>query len=137
MRPRQLLILSSVVTYWLAASVGAVSQDDALASKFYAVVEGKVDPRTYNGFRRYHASCNHCHGQDGMGSTFGPSLIDDLSDIGTFRRVVRDGQRNGTSVMKGFTDDPNVSPYIDDIYAYLQARADGALGRGRPTKLEQ
>ena len=137
MRSRQLLILSSVVTYWLVASVGAVSQDDALAGKFYAVVDGKVDPRTYNGFRRYHASCNHCHGQDGMGSTFGPSLIDDLSDIGIFRRVVRDGKRNGASVMKGFADDPNVSPYIDDIYAYLQARADGALGRGRPTKLEQ
>jgi hypothetical protein len=23
-------------------------------------------------------------------------------------------------------------PYVDDIYAYLQARADGELGRGRP-----
>ena len=39
--------------------------------------------------------------------------------------------------MLGFADDPNVSPYVDDIYAYLQARADGALGRGRPDRLEQ
>ncbi|TIQ52604.1 MAG: cytochrome C, partial [Mesorhizobium sp.] len=31
---------------------------------------------------------------------------------------------------------PNVAPYIDDIYAYLQARADRALGRGRPERLE-
>ncbi|TIY04589.1 MAG: cytochrome C, partial [Mesorhizobium sp.] len=30
-----------------------------------------------------------------------------------------------------------VAPYIDDIYAYLQARADGALGRGRPERLER
>ncbi|TIX83067.1 MAG: cytochrome C, partial [Mesorhizobium sp.] len=43
----------------------------------------------------------------------------------------------GPSVMKGFADDPNVAPYIDDIYAYLQARADGALGRGRPERLER
>jgi hypothetical protein len=38
--------------------------------------------------------------------------------------------------MDGFAGDPNVEPYLDDIYAYLQARADGALGRGRPVKLE-
>jgi hypothetical protein len=30
--------------------------------------------------------------------------------------------------------DPNVAPF-DDIYAYLRARAHGALGRGRPEKL--
>jgi hypothetical protein len=34
--------------------------------------------------------------------------------------------------MKGFSGDPNVAPYVDDIYAYLQARADGVLARGRP-----
>ena len=27
---------------------------------------------------------------------------------------------------------PNVAPYMDDIYAYLQARADGVLARGHP-----
>jgi hypothetical protein len=27
--------------------------------------------------------------------------------------------------------------YVDDIYAYLQARADGVLARGRPNKLEE
>jgi hypothetical protein len=36
--------------------------------------------------------------------------------------------------MKGFSGDPNVAPYVDDIYAYLQARADGVLGRGRPIR---
>jgi hypothetical protein len=64
-----------------------------------------------------------------MDSTFGPPLIDGLSDIEQFRRIVRDGQRNGSSVMKGFADDPNVAPYLADISAYLQARTDGALGR--------
>ena len=32
--------------------------------------------RTYNGFRRYNAVCNHCHGPDGVGGSFGPSLIE-------------------------------------------------------------
>ena len=99
------------------------------------MVGGKVDARTYNGFRRYNAVCVHCHGPDGIGSTFGPSLIDRLSEIGMFRRIVREGRSRGASVMKGFAGDPNVEPYVDDIYAYLQARADGALGRGRPVKV--
>jgi hypothetical protein len=67
-----------------------------------------------------------------LGSTFAPSLIDRISDIETFRRVVRDGRRSGASIMRGYADDPNVAPYVDDIYIYLKARADGRLGRGRP-----
>jgi hypothetical protein len=50
----------------------------------------------------------------------------------TFPRIVHDGQSSGAAVMKGFSGDPNVAPYVDDIYAYLQARAYGELGRGRP-----
>jgi hypothetical protein len=72
-----------------------------------------------------------------MGSMFGPSLVEGLPDVEAFRRTVYGGRGNGPSVMKGFADDPNVAPYVDDIYAYLQARAEGVLGRGRPTRLEQ
>jgi mono/diheme cytochrome c family protein len=128
-------VLSAAVVLGLAVGSGAAAED-APAGKFYRVVDGKADARTYNGFRRYHAGCNHCHRPDGMGSTFAPSLVDELADIETFRRIVREGQRTGASVMKGFAGDPNIAPYVDDIYAYLQARADGALGRGRPSTLE-
>lgn len=132
---RRLLLLPIVCG--IALGVRAAPPDDSPGVKFYEVVAGKVDARTYNGFRRYHAVCNHCHGPDGTGSTFGPSLVDNLTDISAFRRIVREGQRNGMSIMKGLADDPNVSPYVDDIYAYLQARADGVLGRGRPERLGQ
>ena len=115
-----------------AVSLDAAAQEDGLPAKFYRIVDGKVDARTYNGFRRYHAVCVHCHGPDGMGSTFAPSLVTELPDILSFRRIVRDGRSSGASVMKGFAGDPNVAPFVDDIYAYLQARADGGLGRGRP-----
>jgi mono/diheme cytochrome c family protein len=132
---QQLLLLP--ILCGIALGVCAASPDGSPEGKFYEVAEGKVDARTYNGFRRYHAVCNHCHGPDGTGSTFGPSLVDNLTDINAFRRIVSEGQRNGVSIMKGFADDPNVSPYVDDIYAYLQARADGVLGRGRPARLGQ
>ena len=131
MRPWQVLFLPSLLTASLAVNAGAGGPD----GKFYQAVDGKVDAATYNGYRRYHASCNHCHGPDGLGSTFGPELVEGLPDIGAFRRAVRDGQRTGNSVMKGFASDPNIAPYVDDIFAYLQARADGALGRGRPIRL--
>jgi mono/diheme cytochrome c family protein len=115
-----------------ALVTSAAAQEDRLRAKLYRILDGKVDARTYNGYRRYHAVCNHCHGPDGMGSSFGPSLVDQLPDIETFRRIVHDGQSSGAAVMKGFSGDPNVAPYVDDIYAYLQARADGVLARGRP-----
>ena len=94
--------------------------------------QSAVDRAILNGFRRYNASCSHCHGPDGVGSTFAPSLIERPLPLEAFQEVVRNGQASGDSVMRGFAGDPNVAPHIGDIYAYLQARAAGAVGRGRP-----
>jgi mono/diheme cytochrome c family protein len=129
-------VASGAVLCACALIASADAQEAVLPGKLYRIIEGKVDARTYNGYRRYHAVCNHCHGPDGMGSSFGPSLVDHLPDIETFQRIVRDGKSSGVAVMKGFSGDANVAPYVDDIYAYLEARADGALGRGRPVSFE-
>src|ERR1044071_6260352 len=83
----------------LAVAGGAAAQGDAPGGKLYRIVDGKVDAKTYNGYRRFHAGCNHCHGQDGLGSTIGPSLVERLPDLEAFRRIVRDG--TGMRVMKG------------------------------------
>jgi mono/diheme cytochrome c family protein len=119
-----------------ASPAPAAGQRDAAGDQPYRVEAGAVDPGTYNGYRRYHATCSHCHGPDGMGSSFGRSLIDRPLPFAAFAEVVRVGAARGSAVMKGFAGDPNVEPYIADIYAYLRARADGALGRGRPLRLE-
>ena len=103
-------------------------------TKPYHIVDGRVDKRTYNGFRRYNAVCNHCHGPDGVGGSFGPSLIEAPMMIEEFRDAVLAGRAKGNFVMKGFADDPNVAPFVDDIYAYLRARTDGVIGRGRPKR---
>jgi mono/diheme cytochrome c family protein len=116
----------------LTTADGADPGDCPIAGKYYCVAGGEVDAATYNGFRRYHAACNHCHGPDGLGSTFAPSLVEQLPDREAFRRTVLEGVESGPFMMKGFVGDPNVAPFVDDIYAYLQARADGALARGRP-----
>lgn len=124
--------IASCLTLSVASAAGPAPE-----AKLYRIVDGKVDARTYNGFRRYHAGCNHCHGPDGIGSTFGPSLVDRPADAGAFRRVVLEGRVRATSAMQGFAADPNVAPYVEDIYAYLQARADGKLGRGRPVRIDE
>ena len=109
--------------------------------KPYEYVDGKVDFGTYNGFRRYHSSCHVCHGPDGLGSTYAPPLIESIPRIGYdgYLEAVVNGIENVTtseqSVMPSFGEDPNVMNYVDDIYAYLKARADGVIGRGRPERL--
>lgn len=133
----RLAVLLAVVVGGLAADGVAPADTPAGGGKRYRVVDGAVDSRTYNGYRRYHAGCNHCHGPDGLGSTVAPSLVERLPALEAFRRSVREGVSGKTGVMQGFADDPNVAPYIDDLYAYLQARADGALGRGRPVRLNE
>lgn len=87
-----------------------------------------------NGYRRYNGTCSHCHGPDGVGSSIGPSLVEAPLPWDGFRAVVMNGRASGSFVMPGFADNPNLAPYVRDIYAYLQARADGAIGRGRPAR---
>ena len=103
----------------------------------YQITDGRVDKGTYSGYRLYNAVCNHCHGPDGAGGSFAPSLIQAPMSIEVFRAIVLAGSGTGTSVMPGFADDPNVAPYVDAIFAYLRARADGAIGRGRPAPAAQ
>jgi methanol metabolism-related c-type cytochrome len=109
----------------------------------YQIVDGRVDKGTYNGWRRYHSSCHVCHGPDGLGSSFGPALKDSLKTLtyDDFLEVVVNGRKNisqsSESVMPPFGLVQDVMFYIDDIYAYLKARADGVLGRGRPKKQQR
>lgn len=135
MRAALFFSVSTVLASLLAAPV-AIAQD----KKPYSVVDGKVDRGTYNGYRRYHASCHVCHGPDGLGSSYAPALVDSLKviDEATFNDVVINGRQNLSAgqekVMPSFAAAPDVTDYLADIYAYLKARSDGAIGRGRPER---
>jgi methanol metabolism-related c-type cytochrome len=109
---------------------------------FKVAPDGTVDWYTYSGYRRYHSACHVCHGPDGMGSTYAPALKDSLKvmSYADFLTVVASGRKNVTSsqdnVMPAFGDNPNVACHLDDLYVYLRARANGAIGRVRPEKHE-
>ena len=118
----------------LGAGAAAPPASGAPADADVAAPAAAADSQAIlTGYRRYHASCSHCHGQDGVGSSFARSLIDAPRSWPEFEAVVMDGTATGSFVMRGFADDPNVAPHVRDIYEYLQARADGTIGRGRPT----
>jgi methanol metabolism-related c-type cytochrome len=109
--------------------------------KPYTVEDGKVDFGTYNGYRRYHSFCHVCHGPDGLGSSYAPALTESLPEIGYqgYLEAVIYGMKDVNQaqqlVMPAFGEVADVVNYIDDIYSYLKARADGAIGRGRPERL--
>lgn len=100
--------------------------------------DNTLDWYTYSGFRRYHSECHVCHGPEGEGSTYAPGLVDSLKTMtySDFIGVVASGRIRdvaGTEfVMPALGDNKNVMCYIDDIYVYLKARAQGAVPRGRP-----
>jgi methanol metabolism-related c-type cytochrome len=116
---------------------------DAKGTPTYNIGADKsVDWYTYSGFRRYHSECHVCHGPDGEGSSYAPALSDSLKTLSyeEFYGIVVGGRQNTgagkENVMPGFADNKNVMCYLDDIYVYLRARANDAVGRGRPGKHE-
>jgi len=131
------LIAIAIPSIINAQTAARPSADDEKPYRIGA--DGTVDWATFNGYRRYHASCHTCHGPDGLGSSFGPALIDSLKTqpFEQFLDIVVNGKQTGEKKMPALGTDFNVMCYINDIYAYLKARSDNAIGRGRPAKYEK
>ena len=131
-----LLCLLAGLRIGVAPSFGAESEQ-----KPYTVENGKVDQKTYNGWRRYTESCMRCHGPDGAGSSYAPGLVESAKKMSKdqFEDIVINGRTNvsasSENVMPPFGEVEDVVLYLDDIWAYLKARADGVLGRGRPPRI--
>lgn len=141
-KQKRWLWTSAAILAALAVITGktSLSQEDEAASGehepgSYEVVDGDVDEATFQGYRAYGRSCMACHGPDGVGSSFAPSLlrIVERRTFEEFEQVVREGQDiQPGRVMPPFNEDEYVMEHVGHIYSYLKARADGELGRGRP-----
>ena len=114
------------------ALFGVTVYSQAQGNQLYTVVDGnKVDPQTMKGFRTWRsAACDRCHGpnQEGM---VGPSLIDSLKKISKdeFTKTVLEGRLD--KGMPSFGSNPAVTQNIDQLYAYLKGRSDGAITSAR------
>jgi mono/diheme cytochrome c family protein len=100
--------------------------------KLYTVVDGtKVDAETMKGFRTWRAAaCDRCHGANQEGLV-GPSLIQSLKTLtrDEFAKAVIEGRLE--KGMPAFKTSKMVTGNIDQLYAYLKGRSDGAITRAK------
>ncbi len=98
----------------------------------------KIDLFMTRGFRAF-SQCQVCHGLDGNGSSFAPSLTAKLKEIdrARFDDVVTKGYKGQIGVMPGWENNPNVMKYMDNLYMYLLARADGAIPAGKIQRFDR
>jgi mono/diheme cytochrome c family protein len=112
----------------LLSLAGAASAQSAL----YTVVDGyKVDAETMKGFRTWRAAaCDRCHGANQEGLV-GPSLVNSLKTLTKeeFITTVTNGRLE--KGMQSFGNSPQVMQNINQLYAYLKGRSDGAITRAK------
>jgi methanol metabolism-related c-type cytochrome len=140
-----LMLMSALGSLNVAAETAKTEKDGkwvtADGNPTYNIAsDGTVDWYTFSGFRRYHSECHVCHGPDGEGSTYAPSLVESLKRMSfpEFMLIVATGKEeirtDKQAKMPALGNNRNVACYLDDLYVYLKARADGGLPRGRPAK---
>jgi methanol metabolism-related c-type cytochrome len=136
-------LIWAVSAFTLGAGFALAAEGGPATPTPYTIIDGKVDKKTFNGWRRYTESCLRCHGPDGAGSSYAPSLVDSAKRMtqDEFNEIVVNGRTNvsaaSENVMPPFGEVEDVVIYLDDIWAYLKARADGVLDRGRPPRIDE
>lgn len=102
----------------------------------YTVTDGThLDADTYNGFKLYRNWCARCHGTYGQGMV-GPNLADSLGVISKeeFFDTVENGKSGTIGSMPAWSSNPKVMAGREQLYRYLKARSDGAIGEIKPKK---
>jgi mono/diheme cytochrome c family protein len=126
MKTRTLILLAT--TFCISGAFATTSA----APPPYKVVDGtKVDGQTLAGWKTWRAlACERCHGaaQEGM---VGPSLVNSLKTLtpDEFKNTVLHGRI--AKGMPNFDGSKQVVDNIDNLYAYLRGRSDGAIKPGR------
>jgi hypothetical protein len=130
----------AVVTETLTEAVEAVVNDDnkenEVEGALYNVVDGNMlDAHSYEGFKLYRNWCARCHGTYGQGMV-GPNLADSLKVISEkqFFDTVENGKTGTIGSMPSWKANDEVMKGRDQLYAYLKARSDGAIGEVKPKK---
>jgi mono/diheme cytochrome c family protein len=108
----------------------------------------------YEGWRVFQDNCSRCHGWSAAGTERGPDLVARMAGMSPYRfadlvmrrydwsaseRAARESllgelmrRERGEAIMPAWQGDPVVSGHLQDLYAYLSARASGTLGSERP-----
>ncbi|MET0858929.1 MAG: cytochrome c [Telluria sp.] len=121
-----LLGLTAIAGLVAAPAVGAADPAP------YKVADGsKVDAQTLMGWKTWRAmACERCHGAAQEGG-LGPSLVASLKVMSRaeFKNTVLHGR--AAKGMPNFDGSKQVVDNVDNLYAYLKGRSDGAIKAGR------
>jgi mono/diheme cytochrome c family protein len=110
------------------------------ADPYHPPPRDTVELAAYKGWQQFSLHCARCHGEDGQGTSFAPSLVLALKPDGhtptreDFMLVLTRGRSD-----KGMPSAAKIgidSLYFDGLYDYLKGRSDGRLHGGRPARGE-
>ena len=122
------------------ADVADLGSDSKSGAKPYTAEDGKIGQTAYIGWTRFAGFCERCHGPGGVGSSLAPDLTAAIESLNQkqFDAIVTCGIKGnqGTGVMPAWGNNPNIEPYLPQLWAYLKARGDGVIGAGRPEKID-
>jgi mono/diheme cytochrome c family protein len=123
-----MLALANEPTLALAQTQAA----GAAAATPYQVIDGnKVDPGTLAGWKTWRSmACDRCHGPNQEGLV-GPSLINSLKVLTKEEFVTTVTNGRPEKGMPNFGLVESVVKNIDNLYAYLKGRSDGAIKPGK------
>jgi mono/diheme cytochrome c family protein len=129
-----LMKVKNILLSALLCFAGAAHAQD----KLYTVVDGyKVDTETMKGFRAWRsAACDRCHGANQEGLV-GPSLVNSLKTLTKeeFVTTVTNGRLE--KGMQSFGSSPVVMDNLNQLYAYLKGRSDGAITRSKVEEISK
>ena len=113
------------------SSSSSASPSSGESSLYTVVDKTHVDDQTLAGWKTWRAqACARCHGAEQEGLV-GPSLLESLKNLSKkdFEQTVLEGRIE--KGMPPFGSIPRVVENLDNLYAYLKGRSDGAIGPGR------
>jgi mono/diheme cytochrome c family protein len=131
-----LLLAAAAPHLFLAAGAQAQAADAAYFQAYHAAPRDTVVQAVYQGWKQFQLNCARCHGDDGVGTSFAPALIESVKPTGT----IPTPETFLTTVCAGRTDKGMPAwcslglemGVIQEIYAYLKDRSVGRVGPGRP-----
>lgn len=110
---------------------------NVVKTDLYTVSDGtKVDAKTLDGFKIWRAAaCDRCHGanQEGM---VGPSLLESIRKLTKAEFVTTMTEGRLEKGMPAWNTNDQVMKGMDNLYAYLKGRSDGAITKAKVSAME-
>lgn len=132
------IVLAQATQAAAPTAVATPAAAPAAGGALYTVVDKtKVDPNTLMGWKTWRAqACERCHGANQEGLV-GPSLVNSLKVLtkDEFVTTLKNGRIE--KGMPNFGGVPGVVNNLDNLYAYLKGRSDGAIAAGHLYPIEK